>query len=823
MRRLIISLALMFLLVSSVTVTNFASAYEKENHYWLKMALALNCGFTIDEARVIATGDWNMDEDSETAPVRTGSGTDNPKWKWHALPTEDPDVDKNQPSAGNQQIKQRQHDLYNRALNEKDTGMRLFKFGQYLHYEEDKWSHWGYTTGIGHALPNVAPGMTSPDQTHANPETYRYMVFDSMVNLGKLAKSLGKDTQCVSDLVPLDTYHGSPEYGKDFPWVSPQEIKRSDADKFKKSVDKHLSDWGKTALINEVIDVSKKKGEEGVTESFISYISGKTGISKSDVGKKYDYIYVDIDDNGDAKKLPDVLIKFLKSNDKKTSSVKNKTKSNVDLAHFQKLYKISKMTERLTSALVTLNDGETKELKKTLDLAKKDYTKTKKPETQKLVQKIQNQIKDAESDKKDLTKLVDTSKTVTKKITEFAAENGVKKNDLAKIAIPNKPLDHSAIGSALLDITTDTDKLASVLFGTTTEADRKEARQYVQQLANFNKEHEKTTPPQTSDAPLESILDEIDDFGGPDARPPQNKDSKQSQVNPDAPPESILDDIPISGPDVNAPKPKPQLEIKSGPKQEIKLENDKSSCGTIRGLWIYEASCHLQDERNDYNTLIDIRDFGIKSTTDQPRIDRILIGGEPQTNTSTKPKTAIGSGTQEKPGEKGVIGTGNAVITNTKPVMTIPSKLTLEATGPSGAEVRYDATAQDKEDGFILPKCTPEYGSIFPIGTTTVTCTTKDSGGNSVSGTFTVTIRDTTPPAFGPFQPTEGVKDDTGVQVFFDVTATDLVDGSVPVSCNYQSGYKFPPGVTDLKCTASDSRGNQSTKTVQITVKVTES
>ncbi|NDB91906.1 MAG: HYR domain-containing protein, partial [Nitrososphaeria archaeon] len=239
--------------------------------------------------------------------------------------------------------------------------------------------------------------------------------------------------------------------------------------------------------------------------------------------------------------------------------------------------------------------------------------------------------------------------------------------------------------------------------------------------------------------------------------------------------------------------------------------------------WIYEASCHLQDERNDYNTLIDIRDFGIKSTTDQPRIDRILIGGEPQTNTSTKPKTAIGSGTQEKPGEKGVIGTGNAVITNTKPVMTIPSKLTLEATGPSGAEVRYDATAQDKEDGFILPKCTPEYGSIFPIGTTTVTCTTKDSGGNSVSGTFTVTIRDTTPPAFGPFQPTEGVKDDTGVQVFFDVTATDLVDGSVPVSCNYQSGYKFPPGVTDLKCTASDSRGNQSTKTVQITVKVTES
>jgi hypothetical protein len=82
---------------------------------------------------------------------------------------------------------------------------------------------------------------------------------------------------------------------------------------------------------------------------------------------------------------------------------------------------------------------------------------------------------------------------------------------------------------------------------------------------------------------------------------------------------------------------------------------------------------------------------------------------------------------------------------------------------------------------------------------------------------------DRTPPAFVPFQPTEGVRDDTGVQVFFDVTANDLVDGNVPVSCNYQSGYKFPPGVTDLKCTTSDSRGNQATKTVQITVTVTES
>ncbi|NDB63917.1 MAG: HYR domain-containing protein, partial [Nitrosopumilaceae archaeon] len=65
--------------------------------------------------------------------------------------------------------------------------------------------------------------------------------------------------------------------------------------------------------------------------------------------------------------------------------------------------------------------------------------------------------------------------------------------------------------------------------------------------------------------------------------------------------------------------------------------------------------------------------------------------------------------------------------------------------------------------------------------------------------------------------------DDSGVQVFFDVTATDAVDGSTLVSCDYSSGYKFPPGVTTMTCTTSDSKGNQATKKVQITVTVTQS
>jgi hypothetical protein len=188
--------------------------------------------------------------------------------------------------------------------------------------------------------------------------------------------------------------------------------------------------------------------------------------------------------------------------------------------------------------------------------------------------------------------------------------------------------------------------------------------------------------------------------------------------------------------------------------------------------------------------------------------------------TEVKPKSAIPEKT-----EKPVIQQ-DPVITkpsNTKPTLSVPKQVTQEATGPTGANVAFSTSSRDKEDGSLTPVCSPASGSTFPIGTTSVSCTVADSNNNSISGTFTVTVRDTTPPAFGPFQPTEGIKDDTGVQVFFDVTATDLVDGNTQVSCNYQSGYKFSPGVTELKCTTSDSRGNQSTKTVQITVTVTES
>ncbi len=96
-------------------------------------------------------------------------------------------------------------------------------------------------------------------------------------------------------------------------------------------------------------------------------------------------------------------------------------------------------------------------------------------------------------------------------------------------------------------------------------------------------------------------------------------------------------------------------------------------------------------------------------------------------------------------------GTGTATLTltikdTTPPVLTLPADIVAEATGPNGAAVTFTATAVDDVDGVVPVTLSPASGSTFPLGTTTVTATATDAAGNVATGTFTVTVRDTTPP-----------------------------------------------------------------------------
>jgi hypothetical protein len=77
----------------------------------------------------------------------------------------------------------------------------------------------------------------------------------------------------------------------------------------------------------------------------------------------------------------------------------------------------------------------------------------------------------------------------------------------------------------------------------------------------------------------------------------------------------------------------------------------------------------------------------------------------------------------------------------TPPVVSVPSAISVDATGPAGAAVTFAATANDPDDAAGPVSCSSASGSTFPIGTTTVACTSTDTFGNSGSAAFTITVR----------------------------------------------------------------------------------
>jgi hypothetical protein len=72
--------------------------------------------------------------------------------------------------------------------------------------------------------------------------------------------------------------------------------------------------------------------------------------------------------------------------------------------------------------------------------------------------------------------------------------------------------------------------------------------------------------------------------------------------------------------------------------------------------------------------------------------------------------------------------------------MSPASPINVRAISSAGTPVNYTATATDREDGNITPECNPPSGSIFPVGSTDVTCTAKDSAGNKVAASLMVNV-----------------------------------------------------------------------------------
>jgi hypothetical protein len=138
-----------------------------------------------------------------------------------------------------------------------------------------------------------------------------------------------------------------------------------------------------------------------------------------------------------------------------------------------------------------------------------------------------------------------------------------------------------------------------------------------------------------------------------------------------------------------------------------------------------------------------------------------------------------------------------------------------------GAVVNYPAPVSNGDCGTVT--CSPVSGTFFPVGTTTVTCTSQAGAACS----FLVVVVDNTPPVITCPQDITAVGNpgDFCVPVNFSVTATDNCAG-VTVQCVNNanpsqiitSGFCFPvvPHCTTVKCTATDASANTAVCTFNV-------
>jgi HYR domain len=155
----------------------------------------------------------------------------------------------------------------------------------------------------------------------------------------------------------------------------------------------------------------------------------------------------------------------------------------------------------------------------------------------------------------------------------------------------------------------------------------------------------------------------------------------------------------------------------------------------------------------------------------------------------------------------------------------------VQGTSPAGAVVPYSASASDPVDALlgisVAVACTRDgqpvpassTTTLFGYGTTTITCTSTDSHGNTAVVNFTITVVDTLPPVVTvPGSVTLQATSPAGAVYTFSASATDNVDGTLTPSCTPVSGSTFPVGATTVTCTATDTAGNTGSKGFVVTV-----
>jgi hypothetical protein len=211
--------------------------------------------------------------------------------------------------------------------------------------------------------------------------------------------------------------------------------------------------------------------------------------------------------------------------------------------------------------------------------------------------------------------------------------------------------------------------------------------------------------------------------------------------------------------------------------------------------------------------LASLNDFDPESTTTQAYLDYlsgVILGWE------TAAETARGEDFLPTP--------PTFALDEFAPVIEAPADTVFTCVDTAGVVLEFEVTATDDCDPEPVVVCDPPSGSTFKAGTTTVTCTATDASGNESMSTFDVTVEadDVAPEIQCPEDILVTCVETDSAMVDFEVTAVDGCDEAPVVVTEPASGSYFPVGTTTVTATATDSFGNESTCTFDVTVEKAE-
>jgi len=134
------------------------------------------------------------------------------------------------------------------------------------------------------------------------------------------------------------------------------------------------------------------------------------------------------------------------------------------------------------------------------------------------------------------------------------------------------------------------------------------------------------------------------------------------------------------------------------------------------------------------------------TTTDLVDPQPVIIYSIPSGSIFPLGKTFVTCTATDASGNSANCGFTVTVVDTTPPTITCPADITLEGTCPAGTVAIFNVTAADLVDPQPGVTYSIPSGSMFPLGTTLVTCTAVDFSGNKANCNFAVTVVDTTPP-----------------------------------------------------------------------------